>query len=467
VAVARDGQLLYVGIGNRGIDTSADGSVQYSPCKVLRYELETGHELEPIRFDLETLWQPAPSNSTNSQGTKDKAPYVMISERPRPPRLALSGDGRKMAVSIGSRALVVDLNSNRTLIECRGHDGLISDMQFTPDGNTLLTVDLQDMTAKCFDLEHPVTEPHLVADAFAGSFREPERAAVSADGRYLAAGADDGTIRVRDLNNGKTEAIARLTRQNVEAALADPVAQQLAGFEMRELPENLIPTALAWTRDSRRLVVVYSDRVVCRFDFSALPPSREILFDEFLLDGDSGFQLSRKSRLSPGGRYLMMLTYRNQEHVINVWDIAGRRRLINYRIGPGRVLDPQGTFSRDETLFYIPGVSDGDEVTTLAWNLETGSETEFPKAEITLAPADDISSDGRRIVRVTKSGELQIRDAGTNREYLAVKGKRTYHWARFSPDEKRLFVSTDKGIETFARLILEPNSTKIDSTDSN
>ena len=41
--------------------------------------------------------------------------------------------------------------------------------------------------------------------------------------------------------------------------------------------------SVAWMSDNRRLVVVYADRIVCRYDLSASPPAREFLLDERVL----------------------------------------------------------------------------------------------------------------------------------------------------------------------------------------
>ncbi len=148
--------------------------------------------------------------------------------------VAISPDGSKLASGpIYSNVVQIwDRTNGQLLRECRGHAGTIMEIQFTPDGQRLVSSSL-DKTVRIWDVATAREQAHL-------STPWPGKFCISVDGKLLAISNTDQTVHLLDLATGKT---VRKLKTGVEAS-------SKPGFE---------PIALAFSANGQRLATSAQD----------------------------------------------------------------------------------------------------------------------------------------------------------------------------------------------------------------
>jgi WD40 repeat protein len=71
--------------------------------------------------------------------------------------IAVSPDGRRLAVGLMGNIAVLDAQSLRTIVTLRRHRGPVMSMSFSSDGNRLASVST-DKTLRVFDLQKAIDE---------------------------------------------------------------------------------------------------------------------------------------------------------------------------------------------------------------------------------------------------------------------------------------------------------------------
>jgi WD40 repeat protein len=166
----------------------------------------------------------------------DRAHAVIEAGQDRTLALARSPDGRSLAVACEAgqkkdrrwSVLVWDVNSRRLRLALPGMVRTQS-LGFSTDGQSLLLVSERQRAAVVWDLPAPGQQPEsrerLVLGDRAG---KADCLAVSPDGRSVAVGYRDGTVRVWDTNTGRLDCELEGHGRDVKALAYTPDGQVLA-----------------------------------------------------------------------------------------------------------------------------------------------------------------------------------------------------------------------------------------------
>jgi WD40 repeat protein len=388
-------------------------------------------------------------------------------------------DGRTLAV--------VDIDGTTTLWETRTGRAVatvheteksgfrVGDIQFTPDGSALVAAVGRDIR---------VCEP---GSSYVRSYRENmlgiRAVAVSPDGRRLAYGGTDGTVRVRDavvspephlfpqLSSG---AVARLrsdgrliaAAQNGEARVWDPTTGRLEAF--------LAPVPLSTSSDSAMALALAPDdrRLAVRTRMGGVHIMSLAGGGRTGLRGFNGACFC--AAFSPDGWLLAA----GGDHAEFVWDLrasAPPRRfhdpsptIYSVAFSPdGRSLASSGDIG-EVTLRGLDGSSeprrfrghtsnvlgmafdsDGSRLATACsdgtvrvWDVSSGQSTMVLRGHPDLPTRVAFSPDGRRLASGGSSGWVMLWDLAGGQRLLSTPGSGYYVFSlEFAPDGQRLVVS--------------------------
>jgi WD40 repeat protein len=240
------------------------------PAELKLWEIATGKELLDLRGHTQTVWQVAfNSNGTILASTSDDGTarlwevatggqlMVLRGHRGSVTGLAFSPDGKRLATTAGTQdtkpaeVKVWDLVTGQAVLSWRAHTGVIPRLAFSPDGKRLATGGW-DRTARVWDAatgdelltlrghrEFVDVQPNRGGRSLA---RGPHIGAVtgvafSPDGKRLATGSSDYTVRVWDVTRDQ-EALTFPGRDGSPIGFSPDsrrlILQTPAGFTVRD-----------------------------------------------------------------------------------------------------------------------------------------------------------------------------------------------------------------------------------------
>jgi WD40 repeat protein len=332
----------------------------------------------------------------------------------RAAHLAVSPDGKRLAILYEQNLLVRDAETGKELWRCKEDVGGFYAVAFAPDGKTLAgggrhgTVGLWAV---------PSATPVRLLRGHKGMVHA---LSFSPDGKILASAADDGTVRLWEVNSGKELHVLRGHMGAVYSVAFCPDGKTLASAGLDGLVrlwevstgKDRLPFAghrepikrFALLPSGKQLLSVGIDATVRRWDLSS---GKDVQQSTRGMDYNGC-----ESAISPDGS---LLAWPTLVGTLRVWDIdAGKERLL---IRPGQADITAFSFTHDSKGLASAAV-DGTvclrdlKTGVVAWRLggKNDSSAFGARRRMTFSP------NGRMLASSDRQGVIQLWDIPKGRE---------------------------------------------------
>ncbi|WNF13017.1 hypothetical protein [Microcystis aeruginosa] len=325
------------------------------------------------------------------------------------------------------KILVEGRESNRLV----GHNDGVWSVSFSPDGKTLATGS-EDKTIKLWNVETGQEIRTLTGHndgVWSVSF--------SSDGKTLATGSEDKTIKLWNVETG--EEIGTLSGHNgsVYSVSFSPDGKTLVsgsadntiklwnvetGQEIRTLTRHPSSVySVSFSPDGKTLVSGSGDNTIKLWNVETGQEIRTLKGH----DGDVN-----SVNFSPDGKTLVS---GSGDNTIKLWNVETGQEIRTLKGHDSSVTSVN--FSPDgKTL-----VSGSADNTIKLWNVETGQEIRTIKGHDSYVWSVNFSPDGKTLVSGSSEKTIKLWNVETGQEIRTIKGHDSYVWSvNFSPDGKTL-----------------------------
>jgi WD40 repeat protein len=380
--------------------------------------------------------------------------------------VAFSPDGKTLASGSADRVVALwDLTSSKLRGLSRKHarvlgmsvslsatsvslsaTGAVTSVAFSADGKTL-AAGSEDHTVRLWDVATAKERMAL------GHLGPVSSVAFDADGKRLAAGSKTGVVRLWDIAaqdwhrgvKGHEERVRSVTFSPDGGTLATGSADNLVilwdvarGEKKRVLRGHAnYANSVVFSPDGRTLASGSGDKTVIVWDVAKGEKKR-------VLRGHTGAVTS--VAFSPDGK---TLASGSEDAAVRLWDVAARQGPNSLQQTPSRILGRKHTEPVQSVAFAPDGktlAAAHDDGTVRLWDLATKREKHLIKSGRSPIDIVAFSPDGRALITGTKDGTVKVWDPDTGKERANLLGHyNAIEFVTFSRDGRRLATGSRDG----------------------
>ncbi|OBQ39470.1 MAG: ribosome assembly protein 4, partial [Anabaena sp. MDT14b] len=319
----------------------------------------------------------------------------------------------------------------------KGHESPVSSVGFSPDGKKLASGSF-DNTIKIWDVT-----TGKVLNTLKGHESPVSSVGFSPDGKKLASGSFDKTIKIWDVTTGKVLNTLKGHESSVNSVGFSPDGKQLAsGSEDKTIKIWDVTTGkvlntlkghegLVWSvgfsPDGKKLASGSYDKTIKIWDVTTGKVLNTLKGHESSVNS-VGFSPDGKQLASGSGDIL-----RSEDKTIKIWDVT-TGKVLNTLKGHESSVNSVG-FSPDGKQL----ASGSEDKTIKIWDVTTGKVLNTLKGHEDSVNSVGFSSDGKQLASGSRDKTIKIWDVTTGKVLNTLKGHEGWvNSVGFSPDGKKL-----------------------------